>query len=142
LKSSKTSVLLDSNILLDVFLKRTPFFKDSYDVFNLCLSKKIHGIIAAHSITNLWYILRKDSTDPERREIINNLLECFEIAEINKTIIQNAINRNNFSDFEDCLQDECAKTYKADYIITRDKDDFTTSLIPTLFPTEFLNNFV
>ena len=36
----KTSVLLDSNILLDVFLKRTPFFKDSYDVFNLCLSKK------------------------------------------------------------------------------------------------------
>lgn len=59
----KTSVLLDSNILLDVFLKRTPFFKDSYDVFNLCLSKKIHGIIAAHSITNLWYILRKDSTE-------------------------------------------------------------------------------
>ena len=94
------------------------------------------------SITNLWYILRKDSTDPERREIINTLLECFEIAEINKTIIQNAINRNNFSDFEDCLQDECAKTYKADYIITRDKDDFTMSLIPTLFPTEFLNNFV
>lgn len=96
MKSSKTSVLLDSNILLDVFLKRTPFFKDSYDVFNLCLSKKIHGIIAAHSITNLWYILRKDSTAPERREIINTLLECFEIAEINKTIIQNAINRNNF----------------------------------------------
>lgn len=141
MKSSKTSVLLDSNILLDVFLKREPFFNDSYNIFNLCLSKKIHGIIAAHSITNLWYILRKDSTAPERREIINTLLECFEIAEINKTKIHNAINRNNFSDFEDCLQDECAKTYKADYIITRDKSDFSTSQIPIFSPTEFLNNF-
>lgn len=139
MKNNTTSVLLDSNILLDVFLKRNPFFNDSYDIFNLCLSHKLHGIIAAHSITNLWYILKKDSTAPERREIINTLLNCFEIAEINKTIIQNAINRNNFSDFEDCLQDECAKTYKTDYIITRDKSDFTNSIIPAMLPQEFLS---
>lgn len=136
------TILLDTNIILDYIAER-PFSKsETKQIFEMIFSRKINGIIAAHSITNLWYILRKTCTDPERREIINTLLECFEIAEINKTIIQNAINRNNFSDFEDCLQDECAKTYKADYIITRDKDDFTTSLIPTLFPTEFLNNFV
>ncbi len=136
------TILLDTNIILDYIAER-PFSKsETKQIFEMIFSRKINGIIAAHSITNLWYILRKTCTAPERREIINNLLECFEIAEINKTIIQKAINRNNFSDFEDCLQDECAKTYKADYIITRDKDDFTTSLIPTLFPTEFLNNFV
>ena len=136
------TILLDTNITLDYIAER-PFSKsETKQIFEMIFSRKINGIIAAHSITNLWYILRKTCTAPERREIINTLLECFEIAEINKTIIQNAINRNNFSDFEDCLQDECAKTYKADYIITRDKDDFTTSLIPTLFPTEFLNNFV
>ena len=136
------TILLDTNIILDYIAER-PFSKsETKQIFEMIFSRKINGIIAAHSITNLWYILRKTCTAPERREIINTLLECFEIAEINKTIIQNAINRNNFSDFEDCLQDECAKTYKADYIITRDKDDFTTSLIPTLFPTEFLDNFV
>ena len=136
------TILLHTNIILDYIAER-PFSKsETKQIFEMIFSRKINGIIAAHSITNLRYILRKTCTDPERREIINTLLECFEIAEINKTIIQNAINRNNFSDFEDCLQDECAKTYKADYIITRDKDDFTTSLIPTLFPTEFLNNFV
>lgn len=136
------TILLDTNIILDYIAER-PFSKsETKQIFEMIFSRKINGIIAAHSITNLWYILRKTCTAPERREIINTLLECFEIAEINKTIIQNAINRNNFSDFEDCLQDECAKTYKADYIITRDKDDFTTSLVPTLFPTEFLNNFV
>lgn len=135
------TILLDTNIILDYIAER-PFSKSETKlIFEMIFSRKINGIIAAHSITNLWYILRKTCTAPERREIINTLLECFEIAEINKTIIQNAINRNNFSDFEDCLQDECAKTYKADYIITRDKDDFTTSLIPTLFPTEFLNKF-
>ena len=136
------TILLDTNIILDYIAER-PFSKsETKQIFEMIFSRKINGIIAVHSITNLWYILRKTCSAPERREIINTLLECFEIAEINKTIIQNAINRNNFSDFEDCLQDECAKTYKADYIITRDKDDFTTSLIPTLFPTEFLNNFV
>ena len=135
------TILLDTNIILD-YIAEKPFSKSETKlIFEMIFSRKINGIIAAHSITNLWYILRKTCTAPERREIINTLLECFEIAEINKTIIQNAINRNNFSDFEDCLQDECAKTYKADYIITRDKDDFTTSLIPTLFPTEFLNKF-
>lgn len=90
------TILLDTNIILDYIAER-PFSKsETKQIFEMIFSHKINGIIAAHSITNLWYILRKTCTDPERREIINTLLECFEIAEINKTIIQNAINRNNF----------------------------------------------
>ena len=90
------TILLDTNIILDYIAER-PFSKsETKQIFEMIFSRKINGIIAAHSITNLWYILRKTCTAPERREIINTLLECFEIAEINKTIIQNAINRNNF----------------------------------------------
>ena len=42
-----------------------------------------------------------------------------------------------FKDFEDCLQDECAKQVFADYIITRNIADFTTSEIPSLTPADF-----
>ena len=49
-----------------------------------------------------------------------------------------ALNRDNFKDFEDCLQDECAKELKADYIITRNIKDFAHSKIPAVTPEQFL----
>ena len=45
----------------------------------------------------------------------------------------------DFSDFEDCLQMECAKTFGADYIITRNVADYQNSEIPPVTPQEFLN---
>ena len=47
----------------------------------------------------------------------------------------------DFSDFEDCLQDECAKQVFADYIITRNTDDFLTSEIPAISPADFLEEW-
>lgn len=40
------------------------------------------------------------------------------------------------ADFEDCLQDECATQNHADYIITRNTDDFSNSNIPASTPIE------
>lgn len=57
----RNKILLDLNIILDVFLKREPFFQDSYKVFDLCYSQKIHGIIAAHSLSTLLVCTTKTS---------------------------------------------------------------------------------
>jgi len=46
--------------------------------------------------------------------------------------------KKNFPDFEDCLQDECAAQNHADYIITRNTDDFSNSNIPAITPSDFL----
>ena len=138
MEKSEVRVLLDLNILLDVFLKREPFYEDSLNVMNMCLSKKIKGVIAAHSITNLWYVLRKTCSDEQRREIVLTLIDSFEISSIDKDKIKAGILRKDFKDFEDCLQDECAKSFNSDYIITRDKDDFVNSVVPVLLPTEFV----
>ena len=135
----RNKILIDLNIILDVFLKREPFFQDSYKVFDLCYSQKIHGIIAAHSLSTLWYVLRKHLSDEECRKIISSLLNSFEIAQIDKSHIKAAIERKNFKDFEDCLQDECASSFNADFIITRDKNDFLNAKILPLLPTEFLH---
>ena len=134
-----TTVLIDLNIILDVFLKWAPFFEDSYKVFNLCVSKKIKGVIAAHSITNLWYVLRKQYSDEKCREIVLTLLDSFTISSLDTEKIKCAVQRNNFSDFKDCIQDECAINHNASFIITRDKKDFINSKIPSLLPTEFLS---
>ena len=49
-----------------------------------------------------------------------------------------AIERGEFSDFEDCLQDECAQEVSADYIITRNIEDFKCSRVKAIDPQEFL----
>ena len=46
---------------------------------------------------------------------------------------------DNFSDFEDCLQMQCALSLRADYIVTRNVKDFAASEIPAVTPEEFLN---
>lgn len=52
--------------------------------------------------------------------------------------IVEALNRNDFKDFEDCLQDECAFDINASYIVTRNIKDYSNSKIPAIMPEQFL----
>ncbi len=131
-------LLIDTNIILDFFMDRNYYLEETKQIFNKIHSREITGVIAAHTINNLWFILRKQFTSQQRREIISSLLNLFEISSLNKDKLLSAIQRDDFSDFEDCLQDECAAAVHADFIITRDKNDFKNSKIKALLPGEAL----
>lgn len=94
--------------------------------------------MAAHSIPNLFYILRKAYSQKERRRFIKNLCGIFRISDINAEKIMSAIENEEFADFEDCLQEECAAEAMADYIVTRNPDDYKKSRIKVIEPGEFL----
>lgn len=49
-----------------------------------------------------------------------------------------SLENNDFEDFEDCLQMECALAIGAEYIITRNTSDFSNSKIPAIEPKDFL----
>ena len=134
------TVLIDTNIFIDVLQDRIPFTDNSQAVIGLVTQKKIKGAVAAHSITNLWYILRKTHSDEERRNYLLSLFEIFDVVSIDKNRLVYALENSNFRDFEDCLQDECAYAINADYIITRNAKDFESSMVKALTPEEFLEN--
>ena len=134
------TVLIDTNIFIDVLQDRIPFTDNSQAVIGLVTQKKIKGAVAAHSITNLWYILRKTHSDEERRNYLLSLFEIFDVVSIDKNRLVAALENSNFKDFEDCLQDECACAINADYIITRNAKDFESSMVKVLTPEEFLEN--
>ena len=134
------TVLIDTNIFIDVLQDRIPFTDNSQAVIGLVTQKKIKGAVAAHSITNLWYILRKPHSDEERRNYILSLFEIFDVISIDTNRLVAALENSNFKDFEDCLQDECACAINADYIITRNAKDFESSMVKALTPEEFLEN--
>ncbi len=48
------------------------------------------------------------------------------------------LENEEFSDFEDCLQMECAKAHEADYIITRNVSDYVTSEVKAIEPKDYL----
>ena len=134
------TVLIDTNIFIDVLQDRIPFTDNSQSVVALVVQKKVKGAVAAHSITNLWYILRKTHSDEERRNYLLSLFELFDVVSIDKNRLVAALEKSDFKDFEDCLQDECACAINADYIITRNAKDFESSMVKALTPEEFLEN--
>jgi predicted nucleic acid-binding protein len=119
-------------------LIREPFSDDANEIIKLCLREKIKGCIAAHSIADMYYILRKDMEPHRRRETLINFCRIFEVIDVDKNKLINSLENENFSDFEDCLQMECAKEFGAEYIVTRNIDDYKTSEILAITPKECL----
>ena len=99
------------------------------------------GCIAAHTVSNIFFILRKVYSVKERRDILNSICQLFEVESINKEKIIRGLNNDKFSDFEDCLQMECAISFQAEYIVTRNIDDFKGSSIACILPSDLLDKF-
>jgi predicted nucleic acid-binding protein len=131
-------VLIDTNVILDDLIDREPFAENAHRILELCAETKVLGCIAGHSLPAIFYILRKSHSAAGRKAMLRDLCEILEPIGINKPEILAALNREDFDDLEDCLQAVCAKTVSADYIITRNTDDFANSPIPAILPEDFL----
>ena len=131
-------VLIDTNIILDVLEKRPGFYDISLEILERCASGRMQGIIAIHSVSNIFFILRKQCPAHKRRRLLSGILDFLQVAGLGHTDVKNALLREEFSDFEDCLQDECAKKAGADYIITRNVRDFSNAAVKAVTPEEFL----
>ena len=131
-------ILVDTNILMDYISQRQPFCISAEKIMEACVEGKIEGYIAAHTVPNLFYILRKQYSIEERRELLINLCEIFSISGIGNEIIVNALNDKGFDDFEYCLQEKCAISSRVDYLVTRNIKDFGNSAIKCIDSDEFV----
>ena len=130
-------VLVDTNVIIDFLTTREPFYKASSEIIMKCAREELDGYIAFHSIPNLWYILRK-VPEERRRGWLADICEFFHVEGVSHENVIKAIKMNDFKDFEDCLQDRCAESIGADYIITRNVKDFLGSVVPAISPEDFL----
>lgn len=135
-------VLLDTNILIDYISERKPFTENARTILMLCMEKKVDGCIAAHSVMNAFYILRKEMSVAERRSFLLDICRFLTVVGIDKTKIVSALENEDFSDVEDRLQVECADEFSAEYIITRNIKDFSGSEIPAIQPDDFLKSAI
>ncbi len=133
------TVFLDTNILLDYFDPQRKNHNESKKIIYLCYKRKLLGCISVLSFTNMFYIMRKTHTINERKNLLK-LLKCFlEVIQVDTDIIDRALNNDNFGDFEDCVQYECAKLANVDYIITGNIKDYKENDVACVTPEAFLN---
>ena len=131
-------VLIDTNVVLDYIAKREPYAAHAYKIVKMCSGREINGCIAAHTVLNLFYILRKDLSVDERRITIKKLCRVFDVIGVDIVKIMSALDNDSFDDFEDCMQFECALDFGSDYVITRNISDFTGGNIKAITPSDFL----
>lgn len=130
-------VLIDTNVIIDFLIKREPYEKAASEIIRKCAEKEMKGYLALHSVTNLWYILRK-VPEEKRREWILDVCSFLRVAGVSHEEVVRAITMKDFKDFEDCIQDRCAGSVGAEYIVTRNTSDFANSQVPAVSPENFL----
>lgn len=128
-----TKCLVDTNIFLDVFLERETFFDTSSAVIDSIENGAVTGVIASHSITTIYYFLKKTLSHSDTLKVITDILNIFEVGELTHKVFVSA-QKLGFNDYEDALICEIAHREGCDVIITRNISDFRGSIVPVATP--------
>jgi predicted nucleic acid-binding protein len=134
-------ILVDTNIVLDVLLKRHPFSKDSFFIFQLANLKRVSGFLSAACITDIFYLVRKQRHNTEEvYRMMGKLTALFSVVPVSETTIANAL-ALRWKDFEDAVQYAAATENGVDCIVTRNAVDYEMSGIPCMSPADFIAQF-
>lgn len=126
-------VLIDTNVILDVWLAREPFLQDSARILSAAEKSQITGIICPTTITTLHYLVKKEKGDSKARNLLQDLLRICEVGSLRKPEIEAAL-QSRMRDFEDAVIESVALESRADVIATRNLSDFRYSGVPAKEP--------
>jgi len=130
------SVLIDTNVMLDIALRREPFSAASA----MALSKaRMAGqtLLCATSVTTLHYFLRQKLGETGARSFLNGCLKAMSIAQVEQSILQAALS-SRMIDFEDGVIAHSALACAAKLILTRNPKDFSQSPVTAMTPEDYL----
>jgi predicted nucleic acid-binding protein len=129
-------VLIDTNVALDILLNRKDY-ANAMVVFDLAENKHITAYISASAITDIFYVAKKDIGKKLAKEALNDLLQIFKPATVTDSHIYQALNLD-WDDFEDSVQYTVGESFSADYIVTRNTQDYSSGSIPAVTPEQFI----
>lgn len=134
-------LLIDTNVVLDVLLRREPFFRTAAEVLNLTQRDEVREYVSASAITDIYYIANKQMKDRDAvRDLLKRLLMIVSVAAVSEREIQNALNLA-WGDFEDSVQYSVALLNEMDGIVTRNPSDYQEANMRIWLPEQALELF-
>ena len=135
-------VLLDTNILLDVALRREPW----YDASKRLIEAGQDGLrmragVASLSLKDVYFVITKRASEADARKYLHFIAQSCEILSGDAKACAMA-RAGPESDFEDGLIAAAAIQGGADIIISRDEAAFNNLPIPKIDPRVFADFFL
>ena len=131
-------LLIDANVVLDVLMKREPHYAASAAVWKLCETDQAEGYVSALTFANLVYVMRKELTPAQIRDVHSRMKLIFRFAGFSVADLSRAA-ALQWEDFEDAVQSVIAERIGADWLVTRNVRDFKRSRVAPLTPADLLS---
>jgi hypothetical protein len=126
-------VLVDIDVVLDVLLDRKPQVTASSAVWAAIETGSAQGLLAAHAVTTIHYLIRKEHGIAKGGRTLSAILRVFDAAAVDGPVIHDAL-RLPMADFEDSVTAAAAHLAGCDLIVTRDPRAFRGSPVRILTP--------
>ena len=126
-------ILFDTNVVLDVLLDRQPYVEASAAAWAAVETGISEGMLAAHAVTTIHCLVRKEVGNSKARRIISAILRVFGVAAVDGAVVQEAL-QLPLSDFEDAVTAAAARLAGCECIVTRDPKGFRGSPVRSLTP--------
>jgi predicted nucleic acid-binding protein len=126
-------ILFDTNVVLDVLLDRQPYAEASAAAWAAVETGISKGMLAAHAVTTIHYLVRKERGNIKASRIVSAILRVFGVAAVDGAVVQEAL-QLPFSDFEDAVTAAAARLAGCECIVTRDPKRFRGSPVRSLTP--------
>lgn len=130
-------ILVDLNVILDVVQAREPHYQASANVIDRFASKNEQGVVAAHAVTTIHYLVARYRNRKTADETVNWLLRHFQIATVGDQELRRA-QALAWPDFEDAVVAAAAESSECSCIVTRNVKDFKKNPLPAFTPEEYL----
>ncbi len=131
----RTSVLLDTNVVLDVLLAREPWVEDATHLLDAIARGAIRGFIAAHAVTTVYYIVEHGRDRRTAVTAVSDLLQVLTVVPLASDDFHRALSLG-LRDFEDAVQVAACLRAGADFLVTRNPRDFRGAPIAVRSPAE------
>ena len=130
-------LLIDTNVILDMVLKRSGY-DISMELFRKVRETGAGAYITASSVTDIFYIIRKETHDISRTYVImENIFQLVSVLSVTEKDIRDAFGQK-WKDFEDCVQYMTGKNSNIDYIITVNGKDYADAMLPVMTPAVWI----
>ena len=130
-------IFVDNNVVIDALLQRSPFNEAAERILIACADAH-RGYLSVNSLTDIFYVLRKNMNAAAAKVAVQKLMELLEIVAVNDEDCLYALSLP-IDDFEDALIVICGMNAGVDCIVTRDEEFLKIeSIVPVIPPDELL----
>ncbi|MCQ2613593.1 MAG: PIN domain-containing protein [Treponemataceae bacterium] len=130
-------VFFDTNEIISIAVNRNSTHKILRDLFDDVIHGKLKGYVTGHSLTDFFYVTRREIPKEDRLKFLLMIANNFTILTEPNDVFLSVLSDSDFFDLEDGLQMQCAEDAVLDYIVTENTEHFRASKVKALTAEEF-----